>query len=42
MLFSKRPDVQFSTFQFPRYCNAIKKAELIKNKAYIKQQLGAE
>lgn len=37
--FCKRPDIQFSVFQYPRFCNAEKKIKLIKNTAIIEKAL---
>lgn len=39
--FSKRPDIQFSIFQYPRFFYAEQRIQLQKNKALIEEQLAS-
>ena len=41
-LFNKRPDVQFSIYQYPNFFHAERKLALMKNMQYLQQRLGEQ
>ena len=40
MLFNKLPSIQFSIFQYAKFPNAQRKAELMRNRQYLREKLG--